>query len=256
LQTKVTDLSRSNNDMNNLLAGTGIGTVFVDHRLRILRFTPAATRIISLILSDIGRPIGHFVSNLVGYDRLLADTQAVLDTLAPREVEVQTRDGKWYTLRIQPYRTIENVIEGAVITFVDVTDMKRTETALRRSEKLLRLTQKLSRIGGWEWDLERKTMYWTEETYQIHDLLPDQAASLSQDQLERSLACYRPEDRPVVQAAFQTCAEEGVPYDLEVPFTSAKGRSLRVRLSAEATVEDGKIKRVLGFIMDITDQKA
>ena len=80
LQTKVADLSRANNDMNNLLAGTGIGTVFVDHQLRILRFTPAATRIINLILSDVGRPVGHIVSNLVGYDRLVADAQAVLDT--------------------------------------------------------------------------------------------------------------------------------------------------------------------------------
>ena len=68
LQTKVADLSRANNDMNNLLAGTGIGTVFVDHQLRILRFTPAATQIINLIQSDIGRPVGHIVSNLAGYD--------------------------------------------------------------------------------------------------------------------------------------------------------------------------------------------
>ena len=73
LQTKVADLSRANNDMNNLLAGTGIGTVFVDHQLRILRFTPAATRIINLIPGDVGRPVGHIVSNLVGYDRLVAD---------------------------------------------------------------------------------------------------------------------------------------------------------------------------------------
>ena len=94
LQTKVADLSRANNDMNNLLAGTGIGTVFVDHQLRILRFTPAATQIINLIPSDVGRPVGHIVSNLVGYDRLVADVQAVLDTLVPKEVEVQTTDGQ------------------------------------------------------------------------------------------------------------------------------------------------------------------
>ncbi len=139
LQTKVADLSRANNDMNNLLAGTGIGTVFVDHQLRILRFTPAATRIINLILSDVGRPVGHIVSNLVGYDRLVADVQAVLDTLVPKEVEVQTTEGKWYTMRILPYRTLDNVIEGAVITFVDITEMKQTQEALRKANELLRL---------------------------------------------------------------------------------------------------------------------
>src|SRR5262249_10704512 len=89
LQNKVADLTRANNDMNNLLAGTGIATVFVDHSLHILRFTPAATRIINLIQSDIGRPVGHLVSNLAGYDSLSADTQAVLDSLVPKELEVQ-----------------------------------------------------------------------------------------------------------------------------------------------------------------------
>ena len=172
LQTKVADLSRANNDMNNLLAGTGIGTVFVDHQLRILRFTPAATRIINLILSDVGRPVGHIVSNLVGYDRLVADVQAVLDTLIPKEVEVQTAEGKWYTMRIQPYRTLDNVIEGAVITFFDITEIKRTEEALRRSESLLLATQRLTRVGGWEWDVEKQRMFWTEETYRLHDFEP------------------------------------------------------------------------------------
>jgi len=132
LQTKVTDLSRANNDVNNLLAGTGIGTVFVDHQLRILRFTPAVSRIINLILSDVGRPVGHVVSNLVGYDRLVADVQSVLDTLVPKEVDVQTLEGEWYTLRIMPYRTMDNVIEGAVVTFVDITKIVLARETLRR----------------------------------------------------------------------------------------------------------------------------
>ena len=132
LQTKVTDLSRANNDTNNLLAGTGIGTIFVDFHLRILRFTPATERIINLIQSDVGRPVGHLVSNLVNYDRLVADTQTVLDTLLPSEREVQTTEGKWYTLRIQPYRTLNNVIEGAVISFVDITEIVRTRETIRR----------------------------------------------------------------------------------------------------------------------------
>ena len=139
LQTKVLDLSRANNDMNNLLAGTGIATIFVDHQLRILRFTPTATEIINLIQSDLGRPVGHIVSNLVGYDRLLADAQAVLDTLTSKEVDVQTRSDRWYKMRIRPYRTLDNVIEGAVITFVDITEMKQAQEALRQANDLLRL---------------------------------------------------------------------------------------------------------------------
>jgi len=139
LQTKVEDLSRANNDMNNLLAGTGIATIFVDHQSRILRFTSAATRIINLILSDVGRPVSHIVPNLVGYDRLPAEIQAVLDTLVPKEVDVQTTEGMWYTMRILPYRTVDNVIEGAVITFVEITEMKRIQETLRESEGMRRL---------------------------------------------------------------------------------------------------------------------
>jgi two-component system CheB/CheR fusion protein len=139
LQTKVLGLSQANNDMNNLLAGTGIGTVFVDQQLHIMRFTPAASGIINLILSDVGRPMGHLVSNLVGYDRLVADTKEVLDTLVPKEIEVETNGGKFYTMRIQPYRTLENVIEGAVISFIDITEMVRTREELRKANELLRL---------------------------------------------------------------------------------------------------------------------
>lgn len=139
LQTKVSDLSQTNNDMNNLLAGTGIATVFVNHAMKILRFTPTATRIINLIHSDVGRPVAHIVSNLKNYNHLVSDTQTVLDTLIPREVELQTLDDNWYIMRILPYRTVDNVIEGAVLTFVDITEMKKTRDSLHKANELLRL---------------------------------------------------------------------------------------------------------------------
>jgi two-component system CheB/CheR fusion protein len=133
LQIKMLDLTRVNNDMNNLISGTGIATIFLDHKLRILRFTPTISEIINLIPSDAGRQVAHIVSNLVGYDHLVADTQAVLDTLTPKEIEVQTKAGRWFILHILPYRTIANVIEGAVITFVDITEVVRTREALART---------------------------------------------------------------------------------------------------------------------------
>ncbi len=139
LQSKVTDLSRANNDMNNLLAGTGIATVFVDRKLCILRFTPAATQIINLILSDIGRPIAHIVSNLQGYAGLVEDAKRVLSTLVPQETDVQNANGKSFTLRILPYRTLDDMIEGVVITFVDITETVRAREALQKANALLRL---------------------------------------------------------------------------------------------------------------------
>ncbi|WP_163339793.1 chemotaxis protein CheB [Desulfopila sp. IMCC35008] len=139
LQTKVADLSQANNDMNNLLAGTGIATVFVDLQQRVLRFTPFTTKIINFIKSDVGRPVGHIVSKLVDYNNLVNDIQTVLDTLIPIELDAQTGEGKWYRVRIQPYRTLYNVIEGAVITFVDITESKNNQDAIAKVNTLSRL---------------------------------------------------------------------------------------------------------------------
>lgn len=137
LQKKVDELSRANNDMNNLMAATGIATIFVDMRLCIQRFTPTATQVIKLIQSDVGRPIGDIVPNLA-YADLEQDLKTVLNTLIPREVEVQTKQGGWYLMRILPYRTLENVIDGAVITFVEISAQKQTQVELQQlSRKLL-----------------------------------------------------------------------------------------------------------------------
>lgn len=135
LEAKVAELSRTSNDMNNMLADTGIATVFVDHQLHVQRFTPAATAIINLIQSDIGRPLSHIVTNLTGYDSLKEDTQAVLDTLVPKEASVQSTEGRWYSMRIQPYRTVDNVIEGAVLNFVDVTELVQERGLLTKEAR-------------------------------------------------------------------------------------------------------------------------
>ena len=162
LQSKVAELSRANNDMNNLLAGTGIGTIFVDLDMRILRFTPRIRSIINLIPGDMGRPAGHLVPNLVGYDRLVADVQEVLDTLVPKEVEVLNQEGLWFTMRILPYRTLNNTIEGAVLTFVDITERKRVQTELKAANELLRLAVVVrdSYDAITVQDLEGRTLAW------------------------------------------------------------------------------------------------
>ena len=162
LQTKVASLTQANNDINNLLAGTGIGTVFVDHRLRILRFTPTIGPIINLIPGDEGRPVGHILSNLLGYTNLLTDVQSVLDTLVPKEVEVRTQAGRFYTLRILPYRTLDNVIEGAVVSFIDITEMVRTRENLQKANVKLRLAAAVhdARDAITVQGLDGRTMAW------------------------------------------------------------------------------------------------
>ena len=188
LQAKVLDLTRSNNDMVNLLSGTGIATIFVDRQLCILRFTPTISALINLIETDVGRPVDQVRSKLVGYDDLTADLKAVLESLVPKEREVQAASGEWYLLRIRPYRTLDNVIDGAVITFTDISALKTAQLALRDSEALRRLAvvvrdsrdailvQDLTgRILAWNQGATR--MYgWTEPealAMNIRDLMPD-----------------------------------------------------------------------------------
>jgi two-component system CheB/CheR fusion protein len=131
LQTKVDELSRANDDMKNLLNGTEIATIFLDGDLNIKRFTEQARRVIRLIPGDIGRPIADIKSRL-RYDQLVADASEVLRTLVFKQTEVYSDDGVWYLVRIVPYRTTENVIDGLVITFVDITALKASQEETRR----------------------------------------------------------------------------------------------------------------------------
>ena len=110
-------------------------------------------------------------------------------------------------------------------------------------------------VGGWEWDVKQQTMFWTQESYRIHDLVPGELIPGSAEHVARSLACYDASHRPRIMEAFRRCAEEGAAYDIELPFTSAKGRRLWVRTIAEAVLDHGRVARVVGYIMDITERK-
>jgi two-component system CheB/CheR fusion protein len=131
LQSKVDDLSLVNSDMKNLLNSTDIATIFLDSGLRIRRFTSPATQIYKLIPGDLRRPLGDIVNDL-DYPELEADAQEVLRSLVFSEKQVPTRSGRWFTVRIMPYRTIENVIDGVVVTFINITESKLLEAHLRQ----------------------------------------------------------------------------------------------------------------------------
>ncbi len=134
LQSKIEQLSSMQNDMKNLLDNINIGTVFLDRHLAIRRFTRDAVRVYRLAPSDVGRPLSDLQSNLEGED-LLSESQSVLDTLVPIEREVRSSDGTWFLARIQAYRTVDNVIDGVVLTFTDITE-RIAAIAEREARKL------------------------------------------------------------------------------------------------------------------------
>jgi two-component system CheB/CheR fusion protein len=146
LQTKIEQLSRAEGDMKNLLDSINVGSIFLDSEMKIKRFTTDITSVINLIQSDIGRPLGHIVTNLEDVD-LVADAKKTLETLRWNEKEVRTRDGRYYLMRSIPYRSMDNVIDGVVVTFTDITQLKKqaeeltklaaTETALSYVEAIV-----------------------------------------------------------------------------------------------------------------------
>ena len=178
---------------------------------------PAATKIINLIATDIGRPVGHIVSNLVGYDKLVADAHAVLDSLIPQDHETQTIDGRWYAMRIQPYRTLNNVIEGVVISFVDITDLKSAQAALRKTDALARrswhdsgdcmmVLDRQGRILAWN-DAATRLYGWSEsEALQrdFQDLLPATRRNQALAMLEATS-----QDRSLVPAGGERIDKKG-----------------------------------------------
>jgi two-component system, chemotaxis family, CheB/CheR fusion protein len=132
LQAKIADLSASHNDLRNVLNSTEIGVLLLDANLHVRRYTPETTKIVNLIPSDLGRPITDLSIN-INHENLAEDARSVLNTLQSQEKLLQTPDGHWYSLRILPYRTINNVIDGVIITFSDVTTQKEAEISAREA---------------------------------------------------------------------------------------------------------------------------
>jgi two-component system CheB/CheR fusion protein len=130
LQGRLDELSLSNNDMKNLLNSTEVATLFLDKELRVRRFTTQATKIIKLIPGDVGRPVTDLASELL-YPELSDDVHEVLRKLGSMEKPVRTRNGSWFSVRIMPYRTLDDRIDGVVITFWDITASKILEAKLQ-----------------------------------------------------------------------------------------------------------------------------
>ena len=137
LKLKLEAISRAHSDLQNLMAATDFATLFLDSSLRIKRFTERITELFSVTPMDEGRPITDFAHQL-HYEDLIKDARAVLANLAPIRREVKSRSGKWYDMRVRPYRTVEDKIDGVVITFVDVSDRRQIEEQLRESEREVR----------------------------------------------------------------------------------------------------------------------
>ncbi|MFP3998652.1 MAG: transporter substrate-binding domain-containing protein [Desulfobacterales bacterium] len=137
----------------------------------------------------------------------------------------------------------------------DITQRKQAEQALRRSEALLNTVERIAKIGGWQWDVINKEMFWTKETYRIHGFDPEGFSRHAQEHIDQSLKCYAEKDRARVWEAFERCLQEGEPFELECSFKTFKGRNLWIRTTGQPVWDGNRIVKVVGNIQDITERK-
>jgi two-component system CheB/CheR fusion protein len=249
LQSKIDDLANSNNDMRNLLNSTEIATLFLDNELLVRRFTTPTAKIIKLIPSDTGRPITDIASNL-DYPALTNDAKEVLRTLSFKETQAPSRDGRWFTVRIMPYRTLENVIDGVVITFSESTSAKQLETSLREQTHLMQ--QMAESLPDLVWScrpdgtcdfLDRK---WIEYT-----------GVGRQEQLGYGwLNQVHPDDRQRLRDEWKSALKARTPLNTEIRIRSKEGayRWFRTR-SVPIFDETGTVLKWYGTSTDIDELK-
>jgi two-component system, chemotaxis family, CheB/CheR fusion protein len=231
MKSKVDELAHANSDLQNLMASTAIATVFLDRALAITRYTPSAASIFNIIPGDVGRPLEH-LKNRLHYPGLITDAEQVLRTLVPIEREVRAAD-HWYLVRIQPYRTVEDHIAGAVLTLVNVTERNRAVEALRQSEEHLRLLIESAKdYAIFTIDRERLVNSWNSGAEAVFGYSESEILGKSADIL------FTPEDRARGDAL------------REVQIARDQGRAQNERWHAR---KDGSIFYGSGSVMPLRD---
>ncbi|MGX4642571.1 CheR family methyltransferase [Massilia sp. SYSU DXS3249] len=247
LQMRVEETAKANDDLSNLIASTDIATLFLDHELRIQRYTPHVAGIFNIIAADIGRPLAHLTHRL-DYPQLAEDVAGVLATLEPAEREVRSREGHDYIVRVHPYRTAYERVEGVVVTFFDISSRHHAEAALRASEEEFRLFVTASSDM-----LYKMSPDWSEmRTLQGKHILAD-----TDDPTGSWLEKYIPEDeRPRVLAAIHAAIETKSIFQLEHRTFGADG-SIGWTFSRAVPLLDagGNIVEWLGAGSDITERR-
>lgn len=247
LQSKVEELSRSNNDMKNLLNSTEIATLFLDGELLVRRFTAPTSKLIKLIPADTGRPITDIASELQ-YPELAEDAREVLRTLIYCKRQVSTRGGRWFDVRILPYRTIDNVIDGVVITFSDVTETKGLEEKLRAEAAELRQLADMLPTLAWRARADGACDYLSRSWVEFTGVA--ESEHLGYGWLDQ----VHPDDRDRIRDAWRAAVRSGAPLEAKLRLRDRDGafRWFKTR-SVPARDEHGATVRWYGTHTDVDD---
>ena len=243
------ELSETGNDLTNLITSTTIPVVMVGNDLNVRRITAPARRVMNLQADYIGRPLRELAVNF-DIPELEASLSEVIEQVQPREIEVRNRDGVWYLLRLHPYRTTDNKIDGAVLVLLDINKIKIVQQAQHEVEERLHLALEGGSLGTWHWDLNTEKLSWDDRTNTILGL-PAYA--------ERNEATFfdrvHPEDRDKLRL-LRNAAEIRDRYVDEIRVVRSNGSVGWMLVQAKLFYsESGAPSRLSGICMDITERK-
>jgi two-component system CheB/CheR fusion protein len=241
LKHKLDELGTAHSDLSNLFESTAIATIFLDLDLRIAKFTPAATALFRLLGSDLGRHLSDLAPRFVGQN-LVTDAREVLRTLEPHERQARSADGRrWFVLRVTPYRTIDGTVAGVVVTFVDVTELRRAEEVERRYGKLLDSSHDAIFI----WRLGGEIETWNRGAEALYGFRAEQAIGQPPQRLLQTEAAEPWAD---VEAALR---ERGR-WDGDLVHRASDGRRVVVSARLQLSVSEDGVGTVLESNRDIT----
>lgn len=250
LKDKIDEISQVNSDLYNLVHATDIGTIFLDRNLCIKRYTRRVEDLFNIIASDVGRPVSHLTHRLE-YTGLVEDARSVLTRLNTVEHEVRAGKGEWYIVRLSPYRTTEDHIDGVVGSFIEVSAMHAVADSLREREALLKVAQRAAKAGTWVLDLADGSAWWSSECAALRGVEPGSVPMSSAHWIEG----FHPRQEAEVEAAIMCAFETGVDYTMESEIVLPTGETRWLMEVGRPVFEgDGNEKRIAGITLDVTER--
>ena len=250
-QNKIIELTELNNDVENLLNSSHVGKLLLDDNMEIRRFSAGIGNIFKVLESDIGRPLTHLTHKLVNADPLeLVKTVAATKQII--EKEVQTEDGQWHFMRILPYQIGPGVYSGTVLSFIDISELKDYRDELEEKNRKYQDAQEIGQFGSWEMDHLSEKLHWSQKTFDIFEMTPENFDGTYAAFLKR----VHPDDRKTLDRKINASINAKKPFNAVYRILFDDGRIKFINAICKTVYgQDGNPIRTVGTVQDITTQK-
>lgn len=252
LQSKIIEKSEVQKDLENVLIFSDIGVLILDQDFKIRKFSPKVKDIFNIIDGDLNRSITHLNHFIKERDPFGIFAKVVRE-FSKEELEIQTITGEYYYMKVVPFKNISKLVDGIIVTFIDITKFKNSISNLSMQNRVFENITGNLKAGGWYYDILNDKMYWTKETYLIHGLQENEFGFDASRHINNSLACY--EEPKIVKSAFEDVVKKGVSYDLTIGFKKFTGEKTVVKTTGNPLIKDGQVVAVVGTLVEIGNEE-